>query len=76
MIVNKARIVLLLRQFSEITPLSKAHRHLPVSLLQVGTHLLSLELGLAVDSLQHVLETVIDRVDLIQVCVLYWKRFL
>ena len=64
-----------LGKLGEVAPLPEPHRHLLVRALQVLAHLLCLQLCLPIHSAQHVLETVIDTVYIIEVGVLHRNRF-
>ena len=63
----------LLRHLRKITALANAHRNLSIRAFHVLMHRFSQLLRLAVHSLQHFFEAVVDRVDIVLTTVLHWQ---
>ena len=71
LVVDEARVVLLLWHLGEVAALAQAHGHLSVRAFHVLVQRLCRLLCLAVDAFEHFLEAVVDRVDVVLASVLY-----
>lgn len=76
LIIEKARVMLLLGNLSEITSCAETHRDLPVSSSLVLVEWLNLRKSFPIDSFENWCVAIVDRVDLICPTILNWKRFL
>ena len=76
LIVDKSRVIALLRHLCKVRAAAEAHGHLAIMAFHVVMHVFSFSLQPAIDPLEHICITVVSTVDVIGTAILHWQILL